>query len=66
MSYENVTVERAPPLGLMAIDRPERTNALDYETGQEIVNAIERIDVDDDLAIGVLTGSEGNFCGVRT
>jgi enoyl-CoA hydratase len=63
MSYGNVGFERAEPLGLVTIDRPERTNALDYETGQEVVDAFERIDADDDLAVGVLTGTGGNFCG---
>ncbi|PSQ19529.1 crotonase/enoyl-CoA hydratase family protein [Halobacteriales archaeon QS_8_65_32] len=63
MSYENIELERAPPLGLVTIDRPERTNALDYETGQEMVDAFERIDADDDIAVGVLTGAAGNFCG---
>lgn len=62
MSYDNITYERAEPYGLVTIDRPERTNAVSYETGQEIVDAMERLDADDDLAVGILTGAGGNFC----
>jgi len=62
VTYQHIRYERAEPLGLVTIDRPERTNAVSYETGQEIVDAFERIDGDDDLAVGILTGAEGDFC----
>lgn len=63
MAYDNITFERNDPLGLVTIDRPERSNAVDYETGQELVDALERIDADDDLAVGILTGAGDVFCG---
>jgi len=62
MSYDTIRFERADGLGLVTIDRPDRTNAVSYETGQEIVDAFERIDADEDIAVGILTGAAGNFC----
>ena len=62
MDYENVRFERSDPVGLVTIDRPERSNAVDYETGQELVDVMERIDADDDLAVSILTGAGENFC----
>lgn len=62
MSSENVHVERREPVAIVTLDRPERSNAVDYETGQALVAAMERIDADDDLAVSVLTGAGDNFC----
>ena len=47
MAYDNITFERTDSLGLVTIDRTERSNAVDYETGQELVDVLERIDADD-------------------
>lgn len=62
MSYDNVSFERAEPYALVTIERPERSNAVDYATGQELVDAFGRIDADEDLDVGILTGSEQAFC----
>lgn len=62
MGYEHIQFEQSEPFGLVTIDRPERTNAVSYETGQEIVDALRRVDEHDDLAIGIITGKGGNFC----
>ncbi len=63
MAYENVSLDREPPVGIVTIERPERSNAVDYDTGQEIVDAMRSIDGDSDLAVGVLTGGQSTFCG---
>ncbi|ELY50132.1 crotonase/enoyl-CoA hydratase family protein [Natronolimnohabitans innermongolicus] len=62
MSYDNIQFERSEPIGHVTIDRPERTNAVDYETGQEMVDALRRIDEDDDLAVGIVSGTGEDFC----
>ena len=62
MSYDNIQFERSEPIGHVTIDRPERTNAVDYETGQEMVDALRRIDEDDDLAVGIVSGTGDDFC----
>ncbi len=62
MSYDNILFERSPPLAHVTIDRPERRNAVDYATGQELVDAVGRIDDDEELAVGILSGADGTFC----
>jgi enoyl-CoA hydratase len=62
MAYDNIQFERTEPIGHVTIDRPERTNAVNYETGQEIVAALQQIDDDADLAVGIISGTGGNFC----
>lgn len=62
MGYDNIQFETSEPIAHVTIDRPERTNAVDYETGQEIVDAFRRVDADDALAVGIISGTGGNFC----
>ena len=61
MPYEQISLDRQPPVGIVTIERPDRSNAVSYDTGQEIVDAMRTIDGDDELAVGVLTG-QGTFC----
>ena len=61
MPYEQISLDRHPPVGIVTIERPDRSNAVSYDTGQEIVDAMRTIDGDDELAVGVLTG-QGTFC----
>ena len=62
MPYEYITLDPQPPVGIVTIERPDRSNAVSYDTGQEIVDAMRTIDADDELDVGVLTGSGGTFC----
>lgn len=62
MGYDNIQYDRHDSIGLVSINRPERRNAVDYETGQELVEVMERIDADPDLSVAVLTGAGDTFC----
>ncbi len=46
---------------VMTINRPDVRNAIDHGTAVLIAQALERLDADDGLLIGVLTGAGGNF-----
>jgi len=48
-------------VGIVAIDRPERRNALNLQVKQEIVDRIESFARDDDVPVIVLTGEGGYF-----
>lgn len=56
-----VHYEREGPVAVVRVDRPERRNAIDNATAEELGEAWERFDDDDDALVGVLTGSEGTF-----
>jgi enoyl-CoA hydratase len=58
-----VRIDR-PETGVLAItlDRPTKRNAVDGATSRALAAALDRLDADPDLAVGVLTGAGGTFC----
>jgi enoyl-CoA hydratase len=58
-----IVYERHGPAALVTIDRPERHNAVDGPTAQQLLAAFQRFSGDDDAHILVLTGAgEQAFC----
>ncbi|GAA3049030.1 crotonase/enoyl-CoA hydratase family protein [Pseudonocardia yunnanensis] len=47
---------------VVTIDRPQARNAVNAAVAQGIAEAMDRLDADDDLRVGVLTGAGGTFC----
>ncbi len=58
----NVTYEPQGQVVVVTINRPERRNAVDQQTAEELVAAFERFDADPDLSVAVFTGAGGTFC----
>jgi enoyl-CoA hydratase len=58
-----VRVER-PGHGVLVItlDRPAKRNAVDGHASRAVAAALDELDTDPDLAVGVLTGAGGTFC----
>jgi enoyl-CoA hydratase len=46
----------------VTINRPEKKNAVDAEVLCGLSDAWHRLDADDDIRVGILTGAGGNFC----
>jgi len=46
---------------VITINRPEARNAINYETACAMADVFERLDGDDQLVLGVLTGAGGTF-----
>jgi len=44
------------------IDRPQARNAVNGEVAEGIAAALERLDAEGDLRVGILTGAGGTFC----
>ncbi len=57
-----VRYETEGPLAIVTIDRPEVRNAVDRATAAELAEAFRRFEANDELAVAILTGAEGNFC----
>lgn len=55
-------VERDERVLVITINRPERRNAVDRATAQALAAALDLLDADRGLAVGVLTGAGGTFC----
>ena len=57
-----VLTERRAAVLLITIDRPEARNAVNRAVAEGIAAALDELDDDDALAVGVLTGAGGGFC----
>ena len=57
-----VTTERDGPVWVITICRPEMRNAIDRATSQAIARAMDELDSDPDLRVGILTGAGAHFC----
>lgn len=47
---------------IMTLNRPQARNAMDFDTATALAQALDRLDADEDLLLGILTGAEGSFC----
>lgn len=47
---------------VITINRPEAKNAMNKAAAEGIAEALDRLDNDDNLRVGVLTGAGGTFC----
>ena len=57
-----IAVDRDGPVTIIAIDRPERRNAVDRPTAQALYDAFLAFDADDSASVAVLHGRGGTFC----
>jgi enoyl-CoA hydratase len=57
-----VAVDRDGPITLVAIDRPDRRNAVDRATAQALYDAFLAFDADESASVAVLHGRGGAFC----
>jgi len=61
MSEELLTEERDGIL-IITINRPEAKNAMNKAAAEGIAAALDRLDSDDNLRVGIITGAGGTFC----
>ena len=59
---EPVLSERRGTVLLITLNRPEVRNAVNAALAAGVAGALEELDADDGLAVGVLTGAGGFFC----
>jgi enoyl-CoA hydratase len=59
---QEVQVERVGATLVIAIDRPERRNAITRDVSLGIAAGLDRLDGEPGIAVGVLTGRGGYFC----
>ncbi|HEY2834518.1 MAG TPA: crotonase/enoyl-CoA hydratase family protein [Sporichthyaceae bacterium] len=59
---DSVQLEITPPVAVVAINRPERRNAVDPATAAGLREAFAAVDADDAVHAAVFTGREGCFC----
>src|SRR5947209_19471991 len=57
-----VLTERRERVLVITINRPDQRNAVNAAVAEGIAAALDELDGDDDLAVGVLTGAGKGFC----
>ena len=57
-----VHVQRHGAVLVVTIDRPAVRNAIDRATSEALARAMDELDADPALAVGILTGAGGHFC----
>ena len=59
---DEVLVEQRDRILIITINRPAARNAIDAAVTAAVAAALDRLDGDSDLSIGILTGAGGTFC----
>jgi enoyl-CoA hydratase len=59
MSYKNIKLEVNEGVGVVTLNRPEKRNALDFETWDEIRDVFREIKKNDNIHVVILTGAGG-------
>ncbi len=62
MSIEVVLTERREGVLLITLNRPEARNAINLPLAEGIAAALEQLDGEDSLRVGILTGAGKGFC----
>jgi len=61
LSYEHILVDIEDGVGIVTLNRPEKLNAMNRRLGNELHEAVERLDADDAVGCIVLTGAGRAF-----
>lgn len=54
---DNVLYERKDRVALLTLNRPEKLNALDYATNDQLLSLLDQIEADDGIGAVILTGA---------
>lgn len=57
-----VLVESDGPILVITLNRPEVRNAVNQATAQAMARALDLLDGDDQISVGIVTGAGGTFC----
>lgn len=62
VSPTNIEVETQGYVRIVAINRPEKRNAVNRETAKELYDVFQDFEADEGVRVGVLCGRGGTFC----
>lgn len=63
MGYKDIILEKEDGIAIIKLNRPEKSNALNPEMADELVEAIKEVAQDEGVKVVVLTGAGRAFCG---
>jgi enoyl-CoA hydratase/carnithine racemase len=62
MGYKQILFEAADKVATITLNRPDRLNAFTYVLAAEMLDALKKVDDDDNLRATVVTGAGRGFC----
>jgi 2-(1,2-epoxy-1,2-dihydrophenyl)acetyl-CoA isomerase len=62
MTYEAVALENKEHIGTIRFNRPEQMNAVNTHLTAELLDALLRLDRDDEVRVVIITGTGNAFC----
>ncbi len=61
-NYDTITIEKNDGIAVLALNRPERLNAVSADMHSELTTLFRDVDADADILVAVLTGAGRGFC----
>ena len=62
MTFETIEYERRGPVGIITLNRPEVSNAINEQMLDDLDAALDHVEGDDDVRVVVLQGAGRGFC----
>jgi len=62
MHYKTILVEKRDGIAIITFNRPEKLNALNIEMRIEFLNALDELELDDEIRVVIVTGAGRAFC----
>jgi enoyl-CoA hydratase/carnithine racemase len=62
MSYQDILFEKSGQIGIITLNRPERLNAFTWTMGNEMRDALVKVDEDPEMRVSIITGAGRGFC----
>jgi len=62
VSYETLLLDIADRTAVITLNRPDKMNAVSVQMIREFIDAIDRIDADDEVRCVIVTGAGRQFC----
>ena len=62
MDYEQIIFETSDEIATITLNRPERLNAWTWQMGQEVWDALYKVENDPNLRVTIMTGAGRGFC----
>ena len=62
MKYKTILVEKRGGIAVITLNRPEKLNALNMEMRLEFLDVLDKLEMDDDVRVVIVTGAGDAFC----
>ena len=62
MQYKTILVEKRDGVAIITLNRPEKLNAVNLDMRLEFLNALDELEIDDEVKVVIVTGAGRAFC----